>query len=551
MRRRFTITALALVLLGQRPRWTRCERHRRFLGACPRGDLAGAAFAGSRGPPAWPTAPMAVRLVVATHAPSRSIRAGRLAPGVAPSKAVGLEASPGVARMGAEIRSPLRLVAPLLISIAANVWLLADSWRPSRVANAGQQIRPVHVAPLVRRGGPRVRAALRPFLPSRGRRAEAGVRCGPAAQALEAEIQSARSQLESVLPANLLFAAGAASPEATSTFQATVDRIVGAREQTVAGNTFHCTDRACRLSMLIDGEDSNLAGRSAGQSAAHARERTSARGVERQEPGGTPGRIAARPGRRLLQSQSHRQTGGRGGGQRAGVHPRTRGIRRRRRRRMRHDPASKGIFAVLALSLAANLALIARRPPGIGSAAAPTSQVVGEPAPGQAARARVAGEPVPPPRLTPQDCATQQAAGEAALAALRRDVERHTPADAKWKHASANAALTATLAKGVAAARPDVPRDAFAVECRAAVCRLTTSDDAVLASLVATPYLRRMAGKPRWGERSVTFEALPEDTVDGLSYLRELSAQIEARGLWPPVASRRGPGGSACRCAWP
>jgi hypothetical protein len=190
-----------------------------------------------------------------------------------------------------------------------------------------------------------------------------------------------------------------------------------------------------------------------------------------------------------------------------------------------------GLLVALAVSLALNLAMLAsfadtRAPRGPRSDAQSGTPATER---GDAPEGRT---PIPPPRLVAaQDCAAQQAAGADALAALQRDIERHTPADAKWGRARANPALTAKIAKGLAAARPDAPTDAFEVDCRAELCRLTATSDDLFERLSQTPYLRSIAGRPRWAGRSVTFELRPDDSVDGIGYLRSIAAQVEAKGL--------------------
>jgi hypothetical protein len=126
------------------------------------------------------------------------------------------------------------------------------------------------------------------------------------------------------------------------------------------------------------------------------------------------------------------------------------------------------------------------------------------------------------------------------LSALKRDIERHTPADSKWQRADANPTLTSTVSAAIAAARPEVPADGFSVACRAQVCRLTAATDELFDRLVTSPQVRRIAGKPRWALRSVTFEARPEDSVDGLDYLRSLSVEVERKQV---LATCGDPGG--------
>jgi hypothetical protein len=201
-----------------------------------------------------------------------------------------------------------------------------------------------------------------------------------------------------------------------------------------------------------------------------------------------------------------------------------------------------GLRILLAVSLATNVAWIARRfaarvsPDTQRTSASSTTE-------GHSEDTRTGARGVvKPPVFNQSDCAAQQAAGEAALAAVRRDLERHTPVDSKWTRSSTNASLTSAVASRVMAARPDVARDAFAVDCRGTVCRLTAKDAASFSTLTDTPSVRRMAGRPGWGENTVTFDPLPEDTVDGLSFLRDLSAQIEAKGLFEPCGVEGGAG---------
>jgi hypothetical protein len=149
----------------------------------------------------------------------------------------------------------LRLIPALLIlSITGNVLLLVRS-RTFTGAAAEPRLRTTRVTPVARAGTPRLLPALQAFLPSPGRGDPSATGCGPAAQALAAEIRGARAQLERLLPANLLFAGGTVSPEVTRTFQGTIDSIVGAHRHTIKAHSLECTERACRLSVVADGQE--------------------------------------------------------------------------------------------------------------------------------------------------------------------------------------------------------------------------------------------------------------------------------------------------------
>jgi hypothetical protein len=147
----------------------------------------------------------------------------------------------------------LRLVAALLsFSIAGNVLLLLRSRRPSGVGAAEVHLQTVRVTPVARAGVPRRLPALQLFLPSAGRGDPPATRCGPAVRALAAAIEDARAQLERLLPANQLFASGTVNPEVTRTFQGTIDGLVSGHRRSIKEHSFACTDRACRLSVLMD-----------------------------------------------------------------------------------------------------------------------------------------------------------------------------------------------------------------------------------------------------------------------------------------------------------
>jgi hypothetical protein len=196
------------------------------------------------------------------------------------------------------------------------------------------------------------------------------------------------------------------------------------------------------------------------------------------------------------------------------------------------------LSAALAVSLAANLALLARQASGTRPPQSTVESRIEPPS-----RTRPAF-PVPPgtrpPRLATDDCANQRATGETALAAIRRDIERFTPPEAKWERARANPALTGTISAGVAAARPEVPAEEFAVDCRDRICRLTATTQESFDRLIDTPYVRRISEKHRWGDRSLMFEARPEDSVDGLGYLRSVSAEVEAEQRLAPCGDAGG-----------
>jgi hypothetical protein len=119
-------------------------------------------------------------------------------------------------------------------------------------------VRPTSAVPIARRDAPQVRSGLEAFLARAGGQVAPAVDCDPGAEALAAEIQRARLELERVLPTDLLFAAGTVDARVTRVFQATIDRIVEARAGTVTGHTFDCTARACRLSLLMEGQDQGL-----------------------------------------------------------------------------------------------------------------------------------------------------------------------------------------------------------------------------------------------------------------------------------------------------
>jgi hypothetical protein len=150
----------------------------------------------------------------------------------------------------------LRFIAPLLIlSIGGNILLLAPSRGPSPASAVDAPPRPAPNITVARAGVPRLLPVQQGFLPASGGGAPPAAGCGPAAQALAAQIQRARKELDRVLPAKLLFAAGTIDPRVTQTFQGTIEKIVGTRAATIKGHNFDCTERACRLSVLTDGQD--------------------------------------------------------------------------------------------------------------------------------------------------------------------------------------------------------------------------------------------------------------------------------------------------------
>jgi hypothetical protein len=150
------------------------------------------------------------------------------------------------------------VVVFLTVSLAANAWLFVTAPSRSEVGPGVQRPIPLHSEPLVRRpGGTSTRAVLEQFI-SAGRQGQVGSQpCGSTALALQAEIQRARADLDRVLPTKTVFASGTSSPEVTRRFQGTIDQLVGGHGQTIAAHNFDCTDRACRLSMLLEGEDAS------------------------------------------------------------------------------------------------------------------------------------------------------------------------------------------------------------------------------------------------------------------------------------------------------